>query len=93
MLRVAVEMVHRATLHLLAEIHHHHAVADVADDVEVVADEDIGQVELRLQVYEQVQHLRLDRFVERGDGLIQDDDARLEGQRSRDVDPLPLAPG
>src|ERR1700722_12750744 len=39
----------RAQFHDPTEIHHQHAVADVAHDVEVVADEEVGQVELALQ--------------------------------------------
>ena len=52
--------IHRSNLHHLAKIHHHDPIADVADHVQIVADEDIGQVEFRLQIDEQVQHLRLD---------------------------------
>ena len=75
----------------LAEIHHQHPVGDEAHDVEVVADEDVGQAELLLEVHEQVQHLRLDRLVERRDGLVEDDQARLERERAGDVDALALA--
>ena len=73
-----------------AEVHHGDAVGDVADDGEVVRDEDVGQVELLLQLDEQVQHLRLDRDVERRDGLVGDDELRLQDERARQADALPL---
>ena len=77
----------------LAEIHHHHAVAHVAHHVQVVGDEQIGEAEFLLQVQQQVQHLRLDRLVQRGNRFVEDHDARLERQRAGDVDALALAAG
>ena len=77
----------------LAEVHHQHAVGDVADDVEVVRDEDVGQAEVALQVLEQVQDLRLHRDVERRDGLVADDQLRIDGERAGDADALALAAG
>ena len=65
----------------------------MADHIEVVGDEDVGQVELLLQVGEQVDHLRLDRDVERRDGLVGDHELGPERQRARDPDALPLAAG
>ena len=49
--------------------------------------------ELFLKVLEQVDDLRLDRDVERRDGLVGDDELRVDGQRPRDADALALAPG
>src|SRR6516162_9683874 len=48
-----------------AEIHHHHTLADMPDDVEIVADEEQCQAELGTQVRQQVEHLGLDGDVER----------------------------
>jgi hypothetical protein len=50
----------------------------------------VGEAELGLQVEQQVEHLRLHRLVQRRDRLVQDHHARLQGQRPRDVDALPL---
>ena len=47
----------------------------------------------RLQVLEQVDHLRLDRHVERGDRLVGDEQLGLQGQRAGDADALALAAG
>ena len=46
-----------------------------------------------LQVLQQVDDLRLDRDVERGDRLVEHQEARGHGQRARDSDPLALAAG
>jgi hypothetical protein len=61
----------------LAEIHDRDAVADVLHHREVVGDEEIGEAEALLQVLQQVDDLRLDRHVERGDRLVADDQVGL----------------
>ena len=60
---------------------------------QVVADEQVGDAELLLQVLHQVQHLRLHRDVERAHRLVGDDQARPRDQRARDGDALALAAG
>ena len=72
-------------------MHDRDPVGDVADDADVVGDEDVGEAELVLQVLEQVDDLRLDRDVEGGDRLVGDDQLRLYRQGPRDADPLALA--
>ena len=62
-------------------------------DREVVADQDVAEAELLLQVLQQVEHLRLHRDVERADRLVGDDQLRLRDQRARDRDALALAAG
>ena len=62
----------------------------MADDAEVVGDEQVGEPELVLEVLEQVDDLRLDRDVERRDRLVGDDQLRVQGQRPGDPDPLAL---
>ena len=70
-----------------------HAVGDVAHDVQVVRDEDVGEPELALQVLEQVEDLRLHRDVERRDRLVADDQLRVDRERAGDADALALAAG
>ena len=76
-----------------AEVHHRDAVGDVLDHGEIVRDEDVGEAEPVLQVAQQVEDLRADRDVERGDRLVADDELRLDRQRARDRDALALAAG
>ena len=91
MRRALVDVVLRADLDDLAEIHHRDAVGDVPHDRQVVRDEDVGQAEVALQRLEQVDHLRADRDVERRDRLVEDDQLRVQRERPRDADALPLA--
>jgi hypothetical protein len=83
----------RPDLHHRAEIEHRDAVADGLHHGEVVADEKVGQAELALEVGQQVQHLRLHRHVERRDRFVEDQDARVGGQRPGDADALRLPAG
>ena len=66
-------------------------VADVLDHGQVVRDEQISEAELALQVDHQVEHLGLDRDVERGDRLVGDDQLGLQRERAGDADALALA--
>ena len=63
----------------------------MADDADVVGDEEVGEPELVLEVVEQVDDLRLDRDVERRDRLVGDDQLRPQRERAGDPDPLALA--
>src|SRR5690606_16918742 len=91
--RGVVDLPVGADLDDLAQIHHRDPVGDVAHHRQVVGDEDVGQVELVLQPFEQVHDLRLDRHVERGDRLVTDDDLGAQGQAAGDADALPLTAG
>ena len=76
-----------------AQVHHRHAVADVAHHREVVRDEQVRQMQPLLQLHQHVDHLRLDRHVERRHRLVADHQAGLERQRARDADALALSAG
>ena len=68
-------------------------MADLAHDLEVVADEEIGDAQPLLQVEQQVDDLRLDRHVEGGDRLVADQQVGLGHQGAREHDALALAAG
>ena len=57
-----------------AEIHDGDLVADVLDHAEVVRDEDVAQLELLAQVFQQVDDLGLDGHVQRAHGFVADDE-------------------
>jgi hypothetical protein len=76
-----VDALHGTKLDYLAQIHDEDAVAHVLNDIKIVRDEDIGEGEVPLEIDEQVEHLRLDRLVERGNRLVEDDELRLERVR------------
>ena len=89
----AVQLRRRGQLDEPPQIHHPDAPAAVLDDAEVVGDEEVGEVEPFLQVVEQVDDLRPDRHVQRGDRLVADDQLRVQGQRPGDAHALLLAAG
>ena len=91
--RLRVEVVGGGLLDHPAEVHDADPVADVPHDGQVVGDDEVGEVELVLQLLEQVDHLRLHRDVEGRDRLVGDDELGLDGQRPGDADPLALAAG
>ena len=91
--RRGVEVVGRADLADLAEVHHRHPVADVLHHGEVVGDEDQREAVARLHVLEQVEDLGLHRHVEGRDRLVADDQLRVEHERPGDRDALALAAG
>ena len=49
---LVVERLSVGDLHDLAEVHHGYPVGDVLDYGEVVGDEDVGEVELLLEVFQ-----------------------------------------
>ena len=51
------------------------------------------QAQFVLQVFQQVDHLRLDGHVQGGDRLVGHDELGPERERAGDADPLPLAAG
>src|ERR687894_515521 len=91
--RLAVEPPAVRDLHYLAEVHHRHPVRDVLDHREGVGDEDVGEVELLLQVLQEVYDLGLDRDVQRAHRLVADDQPGVQGYGPRHPDPLPLSAG
>src|SRR5690606_2781824 len=72
------------------EIHHHHIVSDVTHDRKIVADENVSQAELFLQISKNVEHLRLHGKIKRRNRLIENEQLRIEHQRARNRDTLAL---
>ncbi|MNW59658.1 hypothetical protein D3C74_375880 [compost metagenome] len=56
-----------------------------------MGDEHVGQTILLLQILHQIEHLCLNRYIQRGDRLIADDELWIQRQRAGNADPLPLA--
>ena len=69
-------------------VEHADAVAHLRDHAEVVADEEHGGVQLRLEVRDEVEHLGLDGRVEAGRRLVEDQQRRVLRERHRDHDAL-----
>ena len=88
MVRAAEDGLRVADLLQAAEVHDRDPVGDVADNAEVVGDEDVAHAFLRLQLDEEVQDRRLHRDVERRGRLVAEDDARVAREGTRDGDAL-----
>src|SRR5262249_31657159 len=73
------------------QVHHHETVGDVLNHREIVADEQVGHTELRLEVLEQVDHLRAYRDVERRYRLGANDGLGAGRERARTPDWRALA--
>src|ERR1043166_4542621 len=77
----------------LPAIHHRDAPADMSDRRKIMADEQIADVEFRLQFFQLIDDLRADRNVERRDRLVEHDQPRFGDERARDRDALALPAG
>src|SRR5690606_15472749 len=77
----------------LAQIHDGDAMGDEFNDAEVVRNREIGNAEIALQIAEEIEDLRLHRYVERRNGLVADDDIGVEGQSPGNADALALTTG
>ena len=78
--RVVEQSGARADFDHLPQIHHQYALADMADDGQVVRNKNQCEPELLLQVAQEVDDLGLDRHVKGRDRLVTDDDARAQDQ-------------
>ena len=87
------ERLRRRLFNGLAQIHDHDLIGDVVDHAQIVGDEDVGQIQLLLEVLQEVEDLGLDGHIQRGDGLVRHQEGRLHGQRPGDGHPLPLPAG
>ena len=74
-----------------AQVHHTHLVGHMAHDGEVVADEEVGQALLALQVFHDVEHLRLHTHIECRRGFVTHQEFGLRGQGAGDGNTLALA--
>ena len=73
------------------QVHDRDGVGHVADDGEIVRDEQEPDFELARELDQEVRDLCLRRSIERGQRLVENDDGRVRGERARDGYALPLA--
>src|SRR6516225_7168056 len=74
-----------------SQIHDGHSMADVFEYAEVVANEEVGELQVVLKVHHQVQDLGLYGDVEGGNGFVGDDQRGIERKRPRQTQPLTLS--
>src|SRR5215831_18571585 len=80
----------RCELDELTQIHDRDPVSHVADHAQIVGYEDVSKVQGVLEIAQEVQDLRLHRYVECAHRLVENQELRIHSQSSRDADPLPL---
>ena len=61
---LVVKLLCRGYLDNSTQVHHRNSITDVLDNAEVVGDEEVSQAEFFLQVFQQVDDLRLDGEIE-----------------------------
>ena len=74
----------RTLLHHVSGVHDGHLVTDLRHDAQIVGDHDEGGLVLFAQILHQIQHLSLDGHIQRGGGLISDQQLGVAGQRDGD---------
>jgi hypothetical protein len=72
--RFSEEGIRGSHLDNLAQIHDSDSITDVSHHRQIVGYEEIGESEAGLELVEQVEDLRLDRYIERGYGLVGDNE-------------------
>ena len=91
--RFAVHLFPGAGFDDLAEVHHCHPIGNVPHHREVVGNEEVREAELVLDALQQVDDLRLDRHVERGNRFIEHEKVGVQSQGAGDADALALPAG
>src|SRR5580658_7779110 len=77
----------------LAGAHDDHAVAQEAHHVKVVRNEKVAHAKARLEILKKIEHHRLNRNVQGGGWLVEDNKFGPQRNRPRDADARLLAPG
>jgi len=88
---VAKQCLRAALFHNAALKNDGYLSAQVIDNGEVVADQQIGNTELILQVLHQIQNLGLHRHVKRADRFVCHDQSWTRDQGARNGNPLALS--
>ena len=93
MARVVEDFTRRADLDDPAQVHDGDPVRQVAHDGQVVRDEQQGQTQLFAELAEQIQDLRLHRYVECRYGFVRNEQVRVQRECGGDGHALLLAAG
>src|SRR5919197_1414626 len=79
-----------ANLDEFAQVHDANPITHMLDSGQVVADQEIGDTDLSLQIFEEIENLRTDRDIEGGHRLVEDHQRWLQRQSPRNPDTLAL---
>src|SRR5215510_2794337 len=90
MQRIAVQLITVGDLDHPSKIHDRDTMAQVPDHAEIMGNEQVGELELLAEFFEEIDDLRLDRHVERRDRLVANNEFGPQRERARNADALAL---
>ena len=93
LLRLLIDFFRRSGLLDASLVEHDHAVGDLQRLLLIVGHEHGGDMDLVVQLAQPAPQLLADLGVERAERLVEQQDARLDGERARQRDALALAAG
>ncbi len=85
------DLVGRPDLFDAAGIHDHNAVGDLNRFVLIVSDEEGGDLELALELFDPAPEFFADHGIQSTEWFVQQEDPRFDGQRARQGNPLALS--
>ena len=77
----------------MARIHHGHAITQLGNHTQIVADEEDRNASFSGQFLQDGEHLRLDRHVQRCCGFVRNEEVGSAGKFHSNHDPLAHTPG
>lgn len=77
-------------LHDAALAHDRHAIGHIIHHRKIMRDEEVGKPEILLQIFQQIENLRLHGNIESGDGFVADQQFRAKREGSCNADTLSL---
>src|SRR5580698_680335 len=80
-----------AALDNSALMHHRDKICDLANQGEIVRNQQVGQGVSLLEVQQQIQYLGLSRKIQSREGFVEDKKGRLQRESACDCQPLSLS--
>src|SRR5436190_511979 len=65
-----IQLITICQLHNFSQVHYCDTISYMTNNAEVMGDEEVGQIELLLQALQQVEYLRTNRDIQRGNRFI-----------------------
>ena len=90
MQRVGENFPRQAGLDESTLVKHAYSVGNVLDHAQIVRNEKVGAIRFGLNVFHEVDDLRLNRHVKRGNALVRNDEFRIHDESSGNADALTL---
>ena len=93
MAHVVEHIIRGSFLHNATGIHHCYILTDLCHNAKVMGDHEHGHFFVTDQLFHELQHLRLNGYIQSGGRLIRDQKLRAAGQRNRNDNTLLHAAG